>query len=67
MGCKYQLWVGSGDLSDHLPIYLDISGRVNKPKAPFKFNATWLKYLDYIKLVIDYWKTHPPVVGGNLS
>lgn len=41
MGCNYWQWVGSGGLSNDSPIYLDISGGVNKPKAPYKFNATW--------------------------
>eukprot|EP00253_Pinus_taeda_P035499 PITA_35499 len=55
----YKQWVGSGDLSDHSPILLEILGPLAKPKAPFKFNQTWLQYQDFIKLVSDYWKTHP--------
>jgi len=67
MGCNYRQWVGSRGLSNHSPIYLEISGGVNKTKAPYKFNVTWLKYVDYIKLVTDYSKSHPPTIGGNIA
>lgn len=36
----FRQWVGSGGLSDHTPIYLEIQGPFKKPKAPFKFNHT---------------------------
>lgn len=56
---QYKQWVGSGGISDHMPIYLDIQGPIKKPKAPFKFNHTWLKDPSYIKMITDYWQSHP--------
>lgn len=35
-------WVGSGGISDHSPIYLELVGPSLKPIAPFKVNSTWL-------------------------
>eukprot|EP00253_Pinus_taeda_P031782 PITA_31782 len=55
----FRQWVGSGGLSDHNPIYLEIQGPFKKPKAPFKFNHTWLKDPAYVKLMADYWTSHP--------
>lgn len=40
---------------------------MNEPKVPYKFNSAWLKDADYIKLVTDYWKSHPPTAGGNIA
>lgn len=50
----YKQWVGFGSISDHYPIYLELSGPNKKPKAPFKFNHGWLQDPSYIKLVKDY-------------
>eukprot|EP00253_Pinus_taeda_P027637 PITA_27637 len=55
----YKQWVGSGGISDHSPIHLEILGPLAKPKAPFKFNHTWLKDQNFTKLVSDFWQTHP--------
>eukprot|EP00253_Pinus_taeda_P005582 PITA_05582 len=55
----YKQWVGSGGISDHYPIYLELSGPSKKPKAPFKFNHGWLQDPSYIKLVKDYWTQNP--------
>eukprot|EP00253_Pinus_taeda_P020087 PITA_20087 len=55
----YKQWVGSGGWSDHTPIYLEIQGPFKKPKAPFKFNHTWLKDPSYVKMITDYWSSHP--------
>eukprot|EP00253_Pinus_taeda_P026585 PITA_26585 len=55
----YKQWVGSGGISDHYPIYLELSGPNKKPKAPFKFNHGWLQDPSYIKLVKDYWTQNP--------
>jgi len=52
-------WVGLRGVSDHRHIYLELQTTHNKPKAPFKFNSTLLKDVDYMKLVSDYWKAHP--------
>eukprot|EP00253_Pinus_taeda_P010150 PITA_10150 len=52
----YRQWVGAGGLSDHTLIFLEIQGSFKKPKAPFKFNHTWLKDPSYVKMVSDYWK-----------
>eukprot|EP00253_Pinus_taeda_P004952 PITA_04952 len=55
----YKQWVGAGGLSDHSPILLEILGPQAKPKAPFKFNHTWLQDQDFHRLVSKYWKSHP--------
>jgi len=48
-------------------IYLEIIGGLNKPKAPYKFNPSWLKDATYINMETDYWRTHPPAAGGNIT
>eukprot|EP00253_Pinus_taeda_P012058 PITA_12058 len=55
----YKQWVGSRGLSDHSPIYLEIQGPFRKPKAPFKFNHTWLKDPSYVKMISEFWAAHP--------
>lgn len=55
----YKQWVGTGGISDHSPIYLEIQGPFKKPKAPFKFNHTWLKDPSYVKMISEYWINHP--------
>ena len=53
-------WVGSGGISDHCPIFLELSGRRKKPPSPFKFNPSWLKEEAFLKLVQDQWVHRPP-------
>lgn len=52
-------WVGVGGKSNHSPIFLEILGPEVKPRAPFKFNHIWLQDEEYIKLIKDYWVSHP--------
>lgn len=52
-------WVGSGGISDHRPIFLEIEARQQAQNAPYKFNATWLRDPSYLKLITDYWNAHP--------
>lgn len=52
-------WVGSGGISDHMPIFLELEARHRAHNAPFKFNATWLRDPTYIKLISDFWHSHP--------
>lgn len=66
-GFTYRKWVGLSGLSDHLLIYLDIWGDISKPRAPFKFNSTWLKDNSYTSLITDFWKSHPPMTRGNIA
>lgn len=49
-------WVGSGGISDHYPIFLDIIGLSPKPHAPFKFNLTRLGDEGYHKMVKQEWR-----------
>eukprot|EP00253_Pinus_taeda_P018951 PITA_18951 len=60
LGLQIRHWVGSGGISDHLPIYLEIEGGQAKPKGPFKFCSVWLKDDSYKRLVTDFWKENPP-------
>eukprot|EP00253_Pinus_taeda_P024074 PITA_24074 len=39
----YKQWVGSGGISDHSPIMMEILGPHQKPKSPFKFNHLWIQ------------------------
>lgn len=64
---NYRQGVGTGGLSNHSPIYLEISGLEQKPKSPFKFNASWLKDPDYLCLVSNYWKARSPVSSRSIS
>eukprot|EP00253_Pinus_taeda_P034418 PITA_34418 len=63
----YKQWVGSGGISDHYPIYLELSGPTKKPKAPFKFNHGWLQDPSYIKPVKEYWTQNPIDQADSLS
>eukprot|EP00253_Pinus_taeda_P032143 PITA_32143 len=51
----YRQWVGSGGISDHSPIYLEITGPPIKPRAPFKFNSIWLQDPSFIEMVKTHW------------
>eukprot|EP00253_Pinus_taeda_P026707 PITA_26707 len=44
----YKKWVGTGGISDHSPIHLEIHWPHQKPKAPFKFNHIWLLGFIYV-------------------
>lgn len=56
---NYRQWVGTKGISDHSPIYLEVASSFKKPRASFKFNSTWLKDPEYLKLVLEFWKAHP--------
>lgn len=51
---------------DHRLIYLEIRGGMNKPKGPFKFNTACLRDTDYIRLVTNFWKVHPPAANRTI-
>eukprot|EP00253_Pinus_taeda_P012560 PITA_12560 len=51
----YRQWVGSRGISDHSPIYLEITGPHIKPRAPFKFNSIWLWDTGFIEMVKTHW------------
>jgi len=59
--------VESEGISDHLPIYFEIRGGIDKPKGPFKFNSSWLKNASYPCMVTDFWKSHPPNARGHIA
>lgn len=67
LGFINRQWVGSGSISDHSPIFLDIRGGLSKPRAPLKFNSTWLKDSAYTRLASDFWKSHPDTTSGNIT
>lgn len=56
---RIRQWVGTGGLSDHRPIFLEVENSSQKIKSPFKFNASWLLDPSYILLVQNYWNTNP--------
>lgn len=47
-------WVGTGGISDHHPIYMELEDINQRTKGPFKFNASWIKDSSYIQLVTDF-------------
>lgn len=68
-------WVGSGGISNHFPIFLEIMDSNHKPYSPFKFNATWLAKVEYHNLVMESWthcvldnsNSHAEVIASNLA
>jgi len=56
---RIRQWVGTGGISDHRPIFLELSDNIPKIKSPLKFNASWLKDPSYLQLVSEYWRTNP--------
>lgn len=56
---RYRQWVGSGGISYHSPIFLEILGPDANPRAHFKFNHVWLQDAGYTSLVKDFWTSHP--------
>lgn len=59
-------WIGSGGISDHHPIYLEISDTHYKIKSPFKFNSSWLQDPSFAQMVTEYWQNNPIRDGENL-
>lgn len=51
--------MGSGGISDHCPIFLELRGRRRKPPSPFKFNPSWLKEDGFHRLVKELWVSRP--------
>eukprot|EP00253_Pinus_taeda_P032275 PITA_32275 len=47
-------WVGSGGISNHFPIYLEIMNSNYKPNSPFKFNSAWLVEEELHKIVMEF-------------
>eukprot|EP00253_Pinus_taeda_P004777 PITA_04777 len=47
---RIRQWVGTGGISDHRPILLELADTSQKIKSPFNFNASWLKDPSYIQL-----------------
>jgi len=64
---NFRQWFGFGGISDHSPIYLELDGPSLKPRAPFKFNLSWLLDPEYHKLVTQFWRDNPPSQGFNLD
>jgi hypothetical protein len=62
---KYKTWVGSGGISDHVPIFLDFEEMDQKPPSPFKFNHTCLQDESFISLVEKNWRKFGYDVGSS--
>lgn len=52
-GFLIKSWVKSGGLSNHCLIVICLEMQENLMSPQFKFNASWLKELDFIKVVED--------------
>ena len=48
-------WVGSGGLSDHFPIFLEIKKGPNNPPSPLKFNKSWLQDESFKNIFLSHW------------
>ena len=51
LDCDFFLkqWIGCGGVSDHQPVYLQISSSTPKAHCPFKFNACWLENYELVE------------------
>lgn len=56
---RIRQWVGTGGISDHHPIFMELADVNQKIRSPFKFNASWLKDPSYIQMVTNFWQTNP--------
>lgn len=63
----YRQWVGTGGLSDHLPIFLQVSGPIKKPHSPIKLFSGHLQDPDFINLVTDFWGSQPPLRAQRMA
>lgn len=67
--------MGTRDLSNLSPIFMEIMDSNHKPNSPFKFNATWLVEVDFHKLVLqtlthcglDNHSSLSEVIASNLA
>ena len=57
LDCDFLLkqWIGCGGVSDHQPVFLQISSLSPKAHSPFKFNAGWLDHIDLVDALKDSW------------
>ena len=57
LDCDFLLkqWIGCGGVSDHQPVFLQISSQSPKAHSPFKFNAGWLDHSDLVDALKDSW------------
>jgi hypothetical protein len=58
-------WVGSGGISNHSPIFLEIALGPHKPPNPFKFNSEWLKEEGFLSLVKEHWIPYYATLGDR--
>lgn len=63
----YRQWVGTGGLSDHLPIFLQVSGPTKKPRSTFKFFSGHLQDPDFINLVTNFCRSQPPLRAQRMA
>eukprot|EP00253_Pinus_taeda_P029650 PITA_29650 len=54
----FRQWIEEGGLSDHFPIFLELSSPPPKSPAPFKFNSSWIQEESFINLFKQSW-VHP--------
>jgi hypothetical protein len=59
---RIKLKVVVGDISNHMPILLEIANNSACPLSPMKFNHAWLCEEDFKSLIKDLWI---PLVDGS--
>jgi hypothetical protein len=58
-------WVEYPYVSDHAPILIQLETSPLYKVFPFKFNALWLRELDFVKLVHNVWNDPRFLLEGN--
>jgi len=55
-------WVGSGGMSDHFPIFMELKSGLLHPACPLKFIKTWLEDESFIDLFKVHWSPFDPLL-----
>ena len=52
---QYRSWVFPLNVSDHMPIVLQLDTCMDMIKYPFKFNPIWLEEEDFVNFIKEKW------------
>jgi len=54
-GIRYRSWVYNSNISNHMPVILDMENDVRKVRYPFKFNSVCLEDTYLVEIVRTNW------------
>jgi len=60
-------WVGSGGISDHSPIFLEVSSNSPKLCSPFKVNVTWLRDDEFQRIIKEAWQASSQIEQWSMT